>query len=70
MLPGSPATPARSSAASRWREDVAFDLHKASPRLPKQEVPPGHTPMSWLRELVRQGVDELYANNRDQAERV
>ena len=48
--------------------DVAFDLHKASPRLPKQQVPPGHTPMTWLRELVRRGADELYANIRDEAE--
>ncbi len=47
---------------------VAFDLRKASPRLPKQEVPPGHTPMTWLRELVRRGADELYARNRDDAE--
>ena len=47
---------------------VAFDLRKASPRLPKQQVPPGHTPMTWLRELVRRGADELYARNRDDAE--
>ncbi|MTB89240.1 error-prone DNA polymerase [Aeromicrobium senzhongii] len=46
----------------------AFDLRKASPRLPKQDVPPGHTPMSWLRELVRQGADRLYADCRDDAE--
>jgi error-prone DNA polymerase len=49
-------------------EECAFDLRKASPRLPKQDVPPGHTPMSWLRELVRQGADRLYAHNRDEAE--
>ena len=48
--------------------EVAFDLHKASPRLPKQKVPPGHTPMTWLRELVRRGADELYATIRDEAE--
>jgi error-prone DNA polymerase len=46
----------------------AFDLRKASPRLPKQQVPDGHTPMSWLRELVREGADRLYADNRDEAE--
>ncbi|MCL3838985.1 error-prone DNA polymerase [Aeromicrobium duanguangcaii] len=45
----------------------AFDLRKASPRLPKQDVPPGHTPMTWLRELVRQGADRLYADRRDEA---
>ena len=48
--------------------ECAFDLRKASPRLPKQKVPPGHTPMTWLRELVRQGADRLYADNRDEAE--
>ena len=48
--------------------ECAFDLRKASPRLPKQDVPPGHTPMSWLRELVRQGADRLYAHNRNEAE--
>jgi len=46
----------------------AFDLRKASPRLPKQEVPDGHTPMTWLRELVRRGADRLYADIRDEAE--
>ena len=46
----------------------AFDLRKASPRLPKQDVPPGHTPMSWLRELVRRGADQYYSHNRDEAE--
>lgn len=47
----------------------AFDLRKASPALPKQKVPAGHTPMSWLRELVRRGADRLYAHCRDEAER-
>jgi len=49
-------------------QECAFDLRKASPRLPKQQVPPGHTPMTWLRELVREGADRLYARNRDEAE--
>jgi error-prone DNA polymerase len=49
-------------------QECAFDLRKASPRLPKQDVPPGHTPMSWLRDLVREGADRLYAENRDEAE--
>ncbi len=48
--------------------DCAFDLRKASPKLPKQQVPAGHTPMSWLRELVRQGADRLYGDIREQAE--
>jgi error-prone DNA polymerase len=48
--------------------EVGFDLRKASPRLPQQQVPAGHTPMSWLRELVRRGADDLYACNRVEAE--
>ncbi|UOE45100.1 error-prone DNA polymerase [Agromyces larvae] len=41
-------------------EELGFTLRSARPRLPKQEVPDGHTPMSWLRELVWQGAAELY----------
>ncbi|MCU1425657.1 MAG: error-prone polymerase, partial [Microbacteriaceae bacterium] len=38
--------------------DLSFELRRAKPDLPKQNVPAGHTPMSWLRELVWQGVGE------------
>ncbi|MGW9630169.1 error-prone DNA polymerase [Agromyces sp. NPDC055520] len=41
-------------------DDLAFTLRSARPKLPKQEVPVGHTPMSWLRVLVWQGAEELY----------
>ncbi|KHL08978.1 error-prone DNA polymerase [Mumia flava] len=41
--------------------DLAFELRRAKPRLPKQQVPDGHTPMTWLRELVRRGADQKYA---------
>jgi len=41
-------------------ESHAFALRSAKPRLPKQEVPKGHTPMSHLRELVARGVAEKY----------
>ncbi len=37
-----------------------FELRRARPGLPKQEVPPGHTPMSWLRKLVWDGADRRY----------
>ena len=40
--------------------ELAFPLRRAKPALPKQEVPPGHTPMSYLRELVWAGVPERY----------
>lgn len=41
-------------------EELGFTLRSARPKLPKQEVPEGHTPMSWLRVLVWQGAEELY----------
>ncbi|MCW4384242.1 error-prone DNA polymerase [Salinibacterium sp. SYSU T00001] len=41
-------------------EQLAFPLRAARPKLPKQDVPEGHTPMSWLRELVRRGTLEKY----------
>ncbi|MCS0498292.1 error-prone DNA polymerase [Protaetiibacter mangrovi] len=40
--------------------ELAFPLRRAKPALPKQEVPPGHTPMSYLRELVWAGVPARY----------
>ena len=49
-------------------DQCAFDLQLAKPRLPKQRVPLGHTPISWLRELCRKGADERYAHIREQAE--
>ncbi|QTX04750.1 error-prone DNA polymerase [Agromyces archimandritae] len=51
----------------------AFTLRSARPHLPKQEVPAGHTPMSWLAELTRRGAAERYgdplpAGHRDRLE--
>jgi error-prone DNA polymerase len=37
-------------------DELGFELNRARPELPKQDVPAGHTPMSWLRELTWQGV--------------
>ncbi len=48
--------------------ECSFNLRLAKPRLPKLDVPDGHTPMTWLRELVRRGADELYPDIRQQAE--
>ena len=39
-------------------DELAFELRRARPGLPKQKVPDGHTPMSYLRELVWRGVGE------------
>jgi error-prone DNA polymerase len=52
----------------RIAEECAFALRLAKPRLPKLKVPSGHTPISWLRELARQGADERYADCREKAE--
>ncbi len=52
----------------RLADELAFNLRLAKPRLPKQKVPLGHTPISWLRELCRRGADERYPDNRAEAE--
>ncbi len=41
-------------------EELSFELRNARPRLPRQEVPEGHTPMSWLRHLVWEAMPRLY----------
>lgn len=38
----------------------AFPLRLARPALPRQKVPEGHTPMSWLRHLVWDAVPSTY----------
>jgi error-prone DNA polymerase len=44
----------------RFADELAFPLRSARPRLPKQNVPEGHTPMSYLRELVDRGIVDRY----------
>ncbi|MCS5720390.1 error-prone DNA polymerase [Herbiconiux sp. CPCC 203407] len=41
-------------------DDLSFRLRTAKPNLPRQEVPEGHTPMSWLRRLVQGAIPEKY----------
>ncbi|SEQ16395.1 error-prone DNA polymerase [Microlunatus flavus] len=53
----------------RLAAECAFDLQQAKPRLPKQQVPPGHTPASWLRELCRRGLEERYPPERREVAR-
>ncbi|GAA3744891.1 error-prone DNA polymerase [Leifsonia bigeumensis] len=43
-----------------FADALAFRLRSVRPGLPDQEVPPGHTPMSWLRHLVWAGVPRRY----------
>ncbi|NRQ50140.1 error-prone DNA polymerase [Aeromicrobium stalagmiti] len=48
-------------------DEIAFDLRAATPRLPKQGIPAGHTAMSWLRELAERGIRDRYAHDQDAA---
>ena len=41
-------------------DDLSFQLRRARPELPRQEVPEGHTPMTFLRELVWKAVPLRY----------
>ncbi len=56
-----------------FADDLAFRLRSVKPGLPKQKVPAGHTPMSWLRQLVWDAVPVKYpkatAADRDRIER-
>ncbi len=56
-----------------FADDLAFRLRSVKPGLPKQDVPPGHTPMSWLRHLVWEAVPVKYPKatdaDRDRIER-
>ncbi|MEU0313456.1 error-prone DNA polymerase [Nocardioides sp. NPDC006273] len=42
-------------------EECAFDLRKATPKLPKRGIPEGETAASWLRHLTEEGFAERYA---------
>lgn len=54
-------------------DELAFPLRRAKPALPKQKVPDGHTPMSWLRHIVWEAVPRKYpdlsAENRERIEK-
>ncbi|MBC7517470.1 MAG: error-prone DNA polymerase [Microbacteriaceae bacterium] len=54
-------------------DDLSFRLRNAKPGLPKQRVPAGFTPMTWLSKLVWDGVASCYPSltsaNRERIER-
>ena len=52
--------PGAVARAAELGRDCAFDLRLVAPRLPDFPVPPGHTEMSWLRELTAQGALRRY----------
>ncbi|MBG6108183.1 error-prone DNA polymerase [Frigoribacterium sp. CG_9.8] len=41
-------------------DDLSFQLRRARPKLPQQQVPEGYTPMSYLRQLVWDAVPVRY----------
>ena len=55
-------TPEAVRLSAELARQLAFSLQSAKPQLPHQHVPPEHTEMSWLRELVWQGVAKRYPN--------
>jgi error-prone DNA polymerase len=48
------------AAAADIGRSCAFDLALVAPDLPPFPCPPGHTEMTYLRELVRQGAERRY----------
>ncbi|WP_029146162.1 error-prone DNA polymerase [Microbacterium luticocti] len=56
-----PGAIARSVALA---DELAFPLQKVKPALPSQQVPDGHTPMSYLRQLVWDAVPGTYPRLR------
>ncbi|GGF40376.1 error-prone DNA polymerase [Marmoricola endophyticus] len=62
MLRALPRWPDAVTRTAILADELAFDLRKASPRLPKHRIPAEHTPDSWLRELARRGFEERYAH--------
>jgi error-prone DNA polymerase len=57
--------PGAVARTSTLADELGFPLRRAKPALPTQEVPEGHTPMSWLRHLVWQAVPQMYPRLAD-----
>ena len=47
--------------------ELAFPLKSARPKLPKIDLPDGHTQMSLLRKLAREGAEHRYGRELDDA---
>ncbi|MGQ0624702.1 MAG: error-prone DNA polymerase [Sporichthyaceae bacterium] len=52
--------PGAVARAAQFGAECAFDLALIRPRLPDFPVPPGHTEVSWLRELTERGAVTRY----------
>jgi error-prone DNA polymerase len=48
--------------AAALGRSCAFDLALVAPQLPDFDVPDGHTPMTWLRELTWRGAADRYGS--------
>ncbi|HWR84796.1 MAG TPA: error-prone DNA polymerase, partial [Rhodoglobus sp.] len=57
--------PGAVSRTVQYAEELGFSLRRAKPRLPRQKVPEGHTPMSYLRQLVWEGAARKYPRLSD-----
>ena len=57
------AWPGAVARAAGFGRELAFDLRLVAPELPDYPVPPGHTEMSWLRELTARGARERYGDH-------
>ncbi|MCP4959379.1 MAG: error-prone DNA polymerase [Actinomycetia bacterium] len=53
-------------AAAELGRECAFDLKLVAPNLPPFPCPSGHSEMSWLREIVRQGAVKRYGPRDDE----
>ena len=54
------AFPGAVTASARIAAELSFSLKKVTPGLPRSLCPPGHTPMSYLRELITDAVPRRY----------
>lgn len=63
--------PSAVTRSTHIASELQFSLREASPDLPDVEVPDGHTPMSWLRQLVWQRLPDYYdASDPDVIDRI
>src|SRR5690606_31915470 len=58
------AWPQAVARAAALGAELTFDLRLVAPKLPAYPIPePGHTEMSWLRELTARGARERYGDH-------
>ncbi|UYY80081.1 error-prone DNA polymerase [Arthrobacter sp. YA7-1] len=50
-------------------DELAFQLRAARPKLPKLDVPAGHSLITWLRQLVEEGIRDKYPDADERVRR-